>query len=460
LSLRRDRSAAGLLPAALRLALAVVCAAGLAAVGTRASAATLTDATWSASKTTEGATGTSYTYSFNAATSSSLDAITMTVPTGTAGTASVGAVSPASIAGGSVTLSGTTLTYSFTSVPIISAEAVSVQIDGLTNTTTTGSDASTITTEDGAGTVDTATTSSVTFTTDALTDPALSVSSAAVGATGTSYTYTFTTASTGATAVTMTVPPGTAGTPTLGTVSPTGLDTSVTLSGTVLTYSGISLGIVSDEAVSIQVDGLTNTAFAGSYTSEIVTETSVLGELNTPVDSGVTAAVSFTGPLTVTAPGSLTWAITLNGVNRSIADAAAGDQQLTVSDETDTGAGWDITISATTFTNGAHTLPNTGTFVLTGNASSITSSAAPSLACMTSCVPPDDGVTYPVAVTTAASSPSPVSVYEAAADSGLGVTILGGSGAADPVGWWLNVPANAWEGAYTSTVTVTIASGP
>jgi hypothetical protein len=433
-----------------------VCTAVLVAVGPRASAATLTGAAWSASKTTDGATGASYTYSFTAATSSALDEITMTVPTGTAGTPSVGTVSPASIAGGSVALSGTTLTYSFTSATIIPDEAISVQINGLTNTTTAGSDTSTITTEGSAGAVDTGTTDSVTFTATALTTPGWSASSTAVGATGTSYTYSFTTASLDVpTSVTMTVPPGTAGTPTLGTVTPTALDDTVTLSGTTLTFSGIFLTLPLDSAVSIQVNGLTNTATADEYTSEIVTETA-----GTATESGVTAALSFTGPLSVTAPASLTWAITLNGINQNIADAGAGDEQLTVSDETLTGAGWNVTISATTFTNGAHTLPNTGTFVLTGGTSSITASAAPSLACTASCIPPDDAVTYPVAITTAASSPSPVSVYEASADSGLGGILLGGSSAADPFGWWVKVPGNAWHGAYTSTVTVAIASGP
>ena len=331
-----------------------------------------------------------------------------------------------------------------------------MRIGGLTNTGPADSYTSTITTEDGAGAVDTGTTDSVTFTATALTSPGWSVSSTAVGATGTDYTFTFTTASlVPFTSVTMTVPPGTGGTPALGTVSPESLDGSVSLSGTVLTYSGVTLSLGEGTAVSIEVTGLTNTAIAGSYTSEIVTDTEEVGAIN----SAVTPAVSLTGPLALTSPSSLTWAITLNGVNQSVADAVTGDKELTVSDQTNTGAGWDITISATTFTNGAHTLPNTGTFVLTGNVSSISSSAAPSLACMTSCVPPDDGVTYPVAVTTA-SSPTPVSVYAATADSGLGTVVLGGGSAADPVGWWLNVPANAREGAYTSTVTVTIASGP
>jgi hypothetical protein len=433
-----------------------VCAAGLVVVGPRASAAALTGAAWSASKTTDGATGATYTYTFTAATSAALDAITMTVPTGTGGTLSVGAVSPAAITGGTVSLAGTTLTYSFTSAAIIANEAISVQVNGITNTGTAGSDTSTITTDSTSGAVDTGTTGTVTFTAAALTTPGWSASSTTVGATGTSYTYTFST--TGLiSAVTMTVPPGTTGTPTVGTVSPAALTGgTVTLSGTTLTYSGtfLSLGLLGT-AVSIQIGGLTNTNVAGAYSSEIVTES-----LGVAVDSGVAAAVSLTGPLSVTAPGSLTWAITLNGVNQDIADAVAGDQQVAVSDETLTGAGWDVTISATTFTNGTHTLPDTGTFVLTGAVSSITASGAPSLACTLSCIPPADPVTYPVAVTTAASSPSPVSVYEASAASGLGGILLGGSSAADPFGWWVKVPGNAWRGAYTSTVTVAIASGP
>ena len=435
-----------------------MCVGGLVVVGPQASAATLTNATWSVSKTTDGATGTSYTYTFNAATSASLDSITMTVPTGTAGTPSVGPVSPGSIAGGSVTLTGTTLTYSFTSAPIVPGQAVSVQINGLTNTTTVGSSyTSQITTDSSSGAVDTGTTGTVTITATALTSPAWSASSTTVGATGTSYTYSFTGSLLGAiiTSITMTVPPGTSGTPTVGTVNPAQLTGgTVTLSGTTLTYSGTFLALLGT-GVSIQINGLTNTTTAGVYTSEIVVETAGLTFV-----SGVTPALTFTGPLSVTAPTSLTWAITLNGINQSIADAVPGDQQLTVSDQTLSGAGWDVTISATTFTNGAHTLPDTGTFVLTGNVSSITASAAPSLACAASCTPPDNAVTYPIAVTTAASSPSPVSVYEASAGSGLGAILLGGSSAADPFGWWVKVPGNTRQGAYTSTVTVTIASGP
>jgi hypothetical protein len=432
------------------------CAASLVGIAPQASAATLTNCTWSSSKTTTSAAGASYAYAFTAASSSSLTSVTMTVPTGTAGTPVVGTVSPGSLAGGSIVLAGTTLTYSFTSASITSGTAISIQVNGLTNTATAGSYTTQIGTRSGAGAVDTGTSGQVVLTASALTNPTWSSSSLTVGAPSTSYTYTFTTASLAViTSFTMTVPPGTAGTPTVGTVSPTMVGSSVTLSGMTLTLSGISLFLLGGTAVSIQINGLTNTATAGSYTSEIVTR-SALG----PVDSGVTPAVSFAGPLTLTSPGSLTWASTLNGNNQSVTDAVSGDQQLAVSDATGSGAGWHITVSATTFSNGTHTLSDTGTFVLSGSISSITASTAPTASCVTSCTPPSDVATYPVAITTASSSPPPADVYDVAAGSGLGAITLGGHSAADPVGWWVNVPANARAGAYTSTVTVSIVSGP
>jgi hypothetical protein len=52
-------------------------------------------------------------------------------------------------------------------------------------------------------------------------------------------------------------------------------------------------------------------------------------------------------------------------------DCGAGGRN-TVTDGTGSLAGWHVTTSATTFTNGTATLPNTGTFVTTGSSSSIT----------------------------------------------------------------------------------------
>jgi len=168
------------------------------------------------------------------------------------------------------------------------------------------------------------------------------------------------------------------------------------------------------------------------------------------------------GSLTATSPSSLTWAATLNGTDQSVVDVTAGDQQLTVNDATGSGAGWHVTASATTFTNGTHTLPNTGTFVTTGSVTSATGTTAPTATCAasTTCTLPTNSTTYPVAITTAASSPTAVTIYDTAANTGVGQVVVGGSTQTNPFGWWINVPANAFAGAYTSTVTMAVVSAP
>lgn len=168
------------------------------------------------------------------------------------------------------------------------------------------------------------------------------------------------------------------------------------------------------------------------------------------------------GSLQLTAPSSLTWGGTISGLNLSLYDSVAGDQGYVVSDDTGTGAGWHVTLSATTFTNGSHTLANTGTFSTTGSITSATANTAPTAACVASsiCSVPTNSTTYPVAVTTAASSPTAVTVYDTAAATGMGAVQIGGSGTANPVGWWLNVPALAYAGSYTSTLTFSVISAP
>ncbi len=177
----------------------------------------------------------------------------------------------------------------------------------------------------------------------------------------------------------------------------------------------------------------------------------------------VTGTLTITaGGLTLTAPASLGWAATLNGANQSVVDVTAADQQYTVNDGTGSATGWHVTLSATTFTNGSHTLPDTGTFVTTGSVTSISATTAPTAACAasTTCTLPTNTTTYPVAVTTASSSPTAVAIYDTAAGTGVGQIVIGGSSAANPVGWWVNVPASASAGAYTSTITMAVVSAP
>ena len=172
--------------------------------------------------------------------------------------------------------------------------------------------------------------------------------------------------------------------------------------------------------------------------------------------SSPAVSVEPVGSLTLTSPSSLTWSVTGSGSNQSKVDAVAGDQQLTATDNTGSGAGWHVTLSATTFTTGPKSLPNTGAISFNGSLISPLASTAPSATCVTSCTLPTDTTTYPVAVTTAISSPTTYTVYDTAAATGLGVMTIGGSAATNPIGWWVNVPASVFTGTYTSTVTLSI----
>jgi hypothetical protein len=193
------------------------------------------------------------------------------------------------------------------------------------------------------------------------------------------------------------------------------------------------------------------TANAGACGSAVTAGTSctLTGTL------GVTA-----GSLSQTSPASFTWAETLNGLDQDVVDTTAGDQQYTVNDATGSGAGWHVTMSATTFTNGSHTFSDTGTLSTNGSLTSISATTAPSATCTGTCTVPTNTTAYPVAITTAASSPTPSTIYNTSLNTGLGQVVIGGSTASDPIGWWLLVPASAWAGSYTSTVTLELISGP
>ncbi len=290
-----------------------------------------------------------------------------------------------------------------------------------------------------------------------LGSPTWAATSTTVGA-GSTYTFGFTSPVTTLllTSMTMTVPAGTTGTPTLGTVVPAGLlgTGTITLTGTTLTYSGTLTTLLPGTAVSVQVKGLTNTTNSGTYTSALTTINGV-----TPTATGTTNSLTFTGSRNLTTPSSLGWSAALTGANQSLVDPTPADQQLTVNDATGTGAGWHLALAATTFTTGTQALANSGTFVFTSS-QSVTSTTAPSTACVTTCTLPGNTVTYPVAVTTAASSPTPSTIWSAPAGTGLGAITIGGSTAARPVGWWVKVPGNTPAGTYTSTITVQMISGP
>ena len=174
----------------------------------------------------------------------------------------------------------------------------------------------------------------------------------------------------------------------------------------------------------------------------------------------LTGTLAFTGgTLSLTSPAALGWSTTLTGQDSKLVDTTAGHTSFVVNDATGSGAGWNVTVSATTFSTGSKTLANSGTLQVTGSISSETATTSPDAACNTgsTCTLPSTTTTYPVLITTAASSPTATKIYDDAASSGLGQLTIGN---ANLVGWWLNVPANAVSGTYTSTFTWQINSGP
>lgn len=129
---------------------------------------------------------------------------------------------------------------------------------------------------------------------------------------------------------------------------------------------------------------------------------------------------------------------------------------LAVTDATGTGNGWNLTLSASNF-SGSGTFdggtPTTESLATSGTLS-ITNVT---VACDSggTCTNPTSTFTYPgsVAITTAASSPTPVKFYNAATGTGMGKFTV------EPT-LTIAVPANAYATTYSSTVTLTIASAP
>lgn len=121
---------------------------------------------------------------------------------------------------------------------------------------------------------------------------------------------------------------------------------------------------------------------------------------------------------------------------------------IEVTDMRGTGAGWNLQITSTQFTTGGadpHTLPTTATKVF----AVIGGCASGSL-----CIPAVPAtLALPVTVPAGLSAPAPVKFFSALVPTGRGEMVLNPS-------FTLDVPANAFAGTYTSTMTITIAAGP
>lgn len=147
------------------------------------------------------------------------------------------------------------------------------------------------------------------------------------------------------------------------------------------------------------------------------------------------------GGLSLTSPTSVTYpSVTLNGIDQT----ATVTGMLTPNDQTNSNSGWNIAGTSTTFTNGASkTLPTTATRV----------TAASVAAASNNCSLPTNSIGYPVTLPAGTSAPPAAKLYNAAANTGAGPSNV-------TLTLPLTVPANTFNGSYTSTWTFTIGSGP
>jgi hypothetical protein len=182
--------------------------------------------------------------------------------------------------------------------------------------------------------------------------------------------------------------------------------------------------------------------------SKLVCLASLVGAFGL-VGASSALATNVTATATVTA-GSLSLATSATPAVSATLDGT--DQTpsytlpMTVADNTGSGAGWNVTITSTTFTTGGGS-PHT----LSTSASTATGAVA---ACGGgTCTNPTNSVGYPLAVPAGAPAPTAVKLFNAAANTGMGSFNL------TPT-IQVAIPANTYAGTYQSTVTVAIVSGP
>lgn len=168
--------------------------------------------------------------------------------------------------------------------------------------------------------------------------------------------------------------------------------------------------------------------------------------------SGTTSAAASTATDTITG-GTLAFvstpadvgfsAVTLDGLNHT---ATGGLSGLDINDPTGSDLGWHVEMSGTSW--GGFTGANLAD-------TSVTATGASNAGCdaQSTCVVASNGVSYTSLTVPLGASPTPVTVYNAASNTGEGRQTIG-------LQFALNVPATTHPGAYASTWTVTLASAP
>ena len=164
--------------------------------------------------------------------------------------------------------------------------------------------------------------------------------------------------------------------------------------------------------------------------------------------AAMAAASTITATATITGAGSVSLA---SGTTASFSDTLDGTDQtvsyqipLTVIDARGTGGGWNMTVTSTQFTAGAHTL-----------ATSASSMTAVTSACNagSTCTNPTNAIALPIAVPAGITAPTAVKFFNSAANTGMGSFTVTPTIS-------VTIPGNAYAGSYASIVTVAVAAGP
>jgi len=186
--------------------------------------------------------------------------------------------------------------------------------------------------------------------------------------------------------------------------------------------------------------------------------------------NGLSRTCSITGTATVTAgslavgaPSTIKWTTSLSGFDLN----KDGRLTITAVDATGSGTGWNLTATVTPFTDSTGTTKCTAAapcrmhkpLTINGSATSakINKTAGEQCDDGSTCNRSTNTVTYPVTLpTTCAASGRPCQpavLASAAKTSGMGAIDLS-------TDWWMTIPANTYAGTYTSTITLSIVSGP
>ena len=167
-----------------------------------------------------------------------------------------------------------------------------------------------------------------------------------------------------------------------------------------------------------------------------------------PSSAGLSAALVVVAALAIISPASAGFSVTSTAtpgfsVTLTGADQTGGYTMPLTVDNSGLGSslsGWNLTVSSTQFATG-------GGRTLSANASTITGVSS---ACASVCVTnPTNSVTYPLALPVG----SAAKFFNASSATGIGTfTVTPSVNVA--------VPANAYAGSYTGTLTVSLVAGP